>query len=236
MTRGNHTQRLRRVKKQLEVDDEVHLYYDEKIQNQTTQPAKLIADENAYSVWYKPYGMRSQGSKWGDHTTIQRWSELHLKPQRPVFTVHRLDRAATGLILLAHQKRTATALSEMFESKNIKKQYHAIVHGRFPNTPQTFTTPIDGRQAHTVAHLLQYDPQTDCTRIEVAITTGRKHQIRRHLSQAGYPIVGDRLYGSVDTDQNLQLTASHLAFVCPVSQTPQAYTLPDNLLPQIKKP
>lgn len=233
ITRNKHTQRLRRAKKQLQVGDEIFIYYDERILNETTDPAQLIADEDAYSVWYKPYGMRSQGSKWGDHTTIQRWAETHLKPQRPTFTVHRLDRAATGLILIAHKKQTATALSKLFENHAIKKQYRVIVHGQFPNTPQTYTQPIDNRSAHTQATLLRFNPEQDRSLINVTIQTGRKHQIRKHLANTGHPIVGDRLYGLSKDSENLQLTASSLSFQCPVTHQSKAYSLPSHYLPTL---
>ncbi len=231
LTHKTYTQRLRRAKKQLQVGDELHIYYDKKILNETTLPAELMADEHAYSVWFKPYGMRSQGSKWGDHTTIQRWAENHLTPQRPTFTVHRLDRAATGLILIAHKKQTATALSKGFENHTIQKKYRVIVHGHFPEKFQTFTDPIDNRHAHTEATLIQYEPIKNRSLLEITIKTGRKHQIRRHLSQAGYPVAGDRLYGSTDQTTDLQLTAYLLAFQCPVTYEPKLYQLPDAYLP-----
>lgn len=233
LTHNKHTQRLRRVKKELQVGDELHLYYDPKILAETTDPAKLIADEEAYSVWFKPFGMRAQGSKWGDHTTLQRWSESHLQPQRPTFTVHRLDRAATGIMLLAHKKQTATALAKLFESRDIEKHYRVIVHGQFPNTPQTFTQEIDDRTAHSQATQLIYDLDQNKTLLDVSIQTGRKHQIRRHLSEAGYPVVGDRLYGSPEQTTNLQLTAYSLAFQCPMTQTPKTYHVSENDLPTL---
>jgi tRNA pseudouridine32 synthase/23S rRNA pseudouridine746 synthase len=233
LTHNTYTQLLRRAKKQLQVGDELHIYYDEKILNETTLPAELIADENAYSVWFKPYGMRSQGSKWGDHTTIQRWAENHLTPQRPTFTVHRLDRAATGLMLIAHKKQTTTALSKGFENHTIEKKYRVIVHGHFHQTPQIYTDPIDNRHAHTEATLIHYEHSKNRSLLEITIKTGRKHQIRRHLSQAGYPVVGDRLYGSTDQTTNLQLTAYYLAFQCPVTNEPQIYQLPNTHLPTL---
>jgi tRNA pseudouridine32 synthase / 23S rRNA pseudouridine746 synthase len=231
LTHNTYTQRLRRAKKQLQIGDELHIYYDEKILNETTLPAELIADEQAHSVWFKPYGMRSQGSKWGDHTTIQRWAESHLTPQRPTFTVHRLDRAATGLILIAHKKQTATALSKCFENHTIEKKYRVITHGQFPETSQTYTDPIDNRHAHTQATLIRYEPSKNHSLLEITIETGRKHQIRRHVSHAGYPIVGDRLYGSSDQTTNLQLTAYSLAFQCPETSASKSYQLPDTHLP-----
>jgi len=231
ITRDKYTQRLRRAKKQLKVGDQIFIYYDSKILNETTEAAQLIADEEAYSVWYKPYGMRSQGSKWGDHTTVQRWAETHLKPQRPTFTVHRLDRAATGLILIAHKKQTATALSKRFETHTIDKQYQVIVHGQFPNTPQNYTEAIDDRSAHTQATLLSYDATQNRSLLNVTIQTGRKHQIRKHLASAGHPVVGDRLYGLENEPENLQLTAYSLTFDCPISHQSQTYQLPAIYLP-----
>ena len=233
ITRINHTQRLRRAKKQLQIGDQVYLYYDEKILNQTTEPAQLIANEQAYSIWFKPYGMRSQGSKWGDHTTIQRWADTHLHPQRPTFTVHRLDRAATGLILLAHKKQTATALAKLFETRTIAKKYRVVVHGQFFNTPQTYTQSIDDRPAHSQATRLNYNPMQNRSLVDVTIQTGRKHQIRRHLADAGYPVVGDRLYGSTDHTKNLQLTAYSLAFQCPATLEAKTYQLPEDALPTL---
>ena len=121
LTRGKQTDRIRRVTKLAKPGDQVHLYYDEGILATVPTPCELISDEDAYSIWYKPYGVRSQGAKWGDHCTVYRWAEQHLEPQRPAFTVHRLDRAATGLILLAHTKGVATLLSKLFEQREIEK-------------------------------------------------------------------------------------------------------------------
>jgi len=99
--------RIRRAKKNLKPANQLHFYYDETVQNAPPLEAVLIADEGDYSVWNKPCGMYSQGSKWGDHCTIYRYAEMNLLQQRPAFVVHRLDRAANGLIVLAQKKTTA---------------------------------------------------------------------------------------------------------------------------------
>ncbi len=78
LTNGKQTKRIRRAKKILEPGMTLHLYNNEKVLSEKPSPAILISDEKAYSIWYKPYGMYSQGSKWGDHCTVYRWAETSL--------------------------------------------------------------------------------------------------------------------------------------------------------------
>ncbi len=251
LTRAGHTQRLRRAKKALQLGDEVHLYHDVDVFEQQPPAATLIADEGEYSVWHKPYGMLSQGTKWGDHTCITRWAEQSLQPQRNAFIVHRLDRAATGLIMLAHTKKAASSLSALFEQRKIDKHYQAIVEGQWLEDKR-IEQDVDDKPAVSHVSVLEYDSEQDRTRVEVKIETGRKHQIRKHLSGAGFPIVGDRLYGNAETardggttdnagavvacrlaEVDLQLCSVFLGFVCPVSGESREYVLTEGLRPSL---
>ncbi len=242
LSHNGNTRRLRRAKHQLHSGDELHLYYDLAIQSTVAPVPQLIADEGDYSVWYKPQGMYSQGTKWGDHCTIGRWVERHL--DRTTFTVHRLDRAATGLILLAHKKSSAAKLSALFAERKINKRYRARVRGEFPSARQLFEQAIEGREARSHVQLINYDAQLNCSLVEVDIETGRKHQIRRHLSSGGHPIIGDRLYGcseegsAEDHDQikeDLQLLAYQLSFIDPTSAKEKRYCVPEELQPLLIK-
>jgi len=226
LTRGKHTQRLRRVKKALQQGDELHFYYNETVLSSQITGAVLISDETNYSVWYKPYGMLSQGSKWSDHCTIARFAQQYFTPERAVFIVHRLDRAATGLILIAHSKKAARALSAMFENRTIddytlEKHYQIITHGNHSNNkqPEIITSDVDGKSARSTFTCLAYDETKNQSLIEVKIDSGRKHQIRVHAASIGLPVVGDRLHGIADKNeaQNLQLCAVNLSFICPLS-------------------
>lgn len=228
VTRGRNTQRLRRAKRVLRAGDEIHLYYDAKILAENPPEPTLIADVGGYSVWCKPCGLRSQGSKWGDHCTLVRWAERHLQPERPAFTVHRLDRAATGLMLVAHSKSMAAALSVLFQKREVEKRYRALVAGDFsgqPN-PTRLERQIDDKAAVSEISLLQVIDDASRSLVDVRIETGRKHQVRRHLAELGYPIIGDRLYGTGEEDGvDLQLTAYLLAFHCPVNDERVQYRL-----------
>tara|TARA_R110001592_G_scaffold320639_2_gene598683 strand:- start:1481 stop:2311 length:831 start_codon:yes stop_codon:yes gene_type:complete len=234
LTRNKSTQRIRRADKPLKSSDELHLYFDQSILAEQPKPATLIADEELYSIWYKPYGMLSQGSKWGDHCTINRWVEKNLEPQRPAFIVHRLDRAATGLIIIAHQRKIAAYFSNLFQNRNIEKKYQAIVEGEFPDEVK-LNSDIENKPAMSQAKAIAYNSATNQSLVDVTIETGRKHQIRRHLSEAGFPIVGDRLYGHGGEDtSDLCLASCYLSFASPADGLKKGYHLPENLRLQFK--
>ncbi len=226
LTLGNNTSRIRRATRKLPFGSILHLYYDEYVLAQQPPEAHLIRDEGDYSVWFKPAGMLSQGSKYGDHTSIYRWAETHLQPQRNAFLVHRLDRSTQGLILLAHRKKAAAALAQMFRERKINKYYQAIVKG-CPE-PQTITSEIDGKQAITRILSVTETEQDGYTLLNLQLLSGRKHQIRRHLSEIGIPVLGDRLYGNApDNDQppKLYLRASKITFISPFDNQEKTYQL-----------
>jgi len=219
--------RIRRAKKELKQGDSLHLYYDSNIQSQTTDPAMLIADEDEYSVWNKPYGMYSQGSKWGDHCTLYRWAEQHLEPRRSAYLVHRLDRAANGLTIIAHNRKTAAAFALMFKQHLITKHYRATVEGNISNIelPFTINEALDDKAAESVILQADFNSDEQTTTVLIEIKTGRKHQIRRHLSSIGHPVAGDRQYGAQDISVNLQLSSVFLSFQCPLKNTQRSYSL-----------
>lgn len=228
---NNAVHRIRRSKKILKPQDSLYIYYDESIQNTESPTAELIADEGEYSIWNKPCGMYSQGTKWGDHCTIYRWAEQQLSPQRPALLVHRLDRAATGLIILAHSKKTAAAFARLFQSRDIRKRYRATVAGKLElaELPFIISDEIDNKPA--ISKIIALESRIDdSTNVTIEIETGRKHQIRKHLSGAGFPIVGDRLYGTAKAgddspEVDLQLQSIYLQFNCPVTHKAREFTL-----------
>ncbi len=223
----HHAHGVRRVRRRsatLNPGDELHLYYNPLVLSQVPPPAQLVHDAGQWSVWLKPPGMRAQGSKWGDHTTLGRWAETHLSPVRDSFIVHRLDMATCGLMLLAHDKKTAAALSSQFAARTVRKRYRAIVHGEFPAQPEGlhYNSPVNEKSAHSHVTALGYRPDENQSLVSVMISTGRKHQIRQHLSGAGFAIVGDRLYGTTPAAASgelpdLRLAAEYLAFDDPSS-------------------
>jgi tRNA pseudouridine32 synthase/23S rRNA pseudouridine746 synthase len=229
LLRGKDKKRLRRASKALKVGDRLELNYNAELLNQVVPEPQLIHDAQEYSLWFKPYGLSCQGSRWGDFASINRWVEINLSKslnnsERPVFLVHRLDRATTGLILLCHSKTAARLFSEMFQEGKMDKRYQAIVHGDFSALPQDYEVDrmVDGKAARSIFSYV--DSNDDCSLVDVQLLTGRKHQIRQHLSALGYPIVGDRLYGTGDNEtRDLQLQSVSLGFTCPISGVEQLF-------------
>ena len=233
VTTNTKTKRIRRAKHVVTAGDEVHIYYDESILFGEIVGARLIADEGDYSIWDKPCGMFSQGSKWGDHTAICRWIELFgfaefNLPERPAILVHRLDRATRGLMIIAHNKKAAKQFTAMFESRQLDKFYCAKIAGEFPESIVEINEPIEDKNALTKVVSREYFPDVEQTLLTLKLETGRKHQIRKHLASVGFAIIGDRLYGREEQgtrSDDLQLCSFRLKFNCPVSGELRDYQL-----------
>lgn len=141
--------------------------------------------------------------------------------------VHRLDKETSGLVLVAKNDATHRRLAEMFQNRDLRKVYLALVHGTVKQDEGTVALPI-GRDLHrrirmttrrsveagarpAVSHWRVLErigseavpgPWGNFTLLEVRIETGRTHQIRVHLAALGYPVVGDTLYGAPGTLQS----------------------------------
>lgn len=206
-------QRLRRATASLPAGTLLSLHYDEQLLALKPAQPILVDDVRDYSLWFKPPGLLSQGTEWGDHCSLLRQVELHFNNQRQVFLVHRLDRDACGLMLVAHTGAMADRLSRMFAGREMEKHYRVRVVGTVDEAPFVINQSLDGKDAVTRVQRLSVDGDTSL--LDVVIETGRKHQIRRHLSALGHPVVGDSLYGE-KAPQGLHLSALSLTFQCPV--------------------
>lgn len=128
--------------------------------------------------------------------------------------VHRLDKDTSGLILVAKHDQALWHLQNQFRARTVTKQYLALVEGNIQPPAALVDAPI-GRDLHDRIKMAVFPPSAierglarpaqtryqarthygEFTLVECYPRTGRKHQIRVHLSYVGYPIVGDRIYG-----------------------------------------
>ena len=146
--------------------------------------------------------------------------------------VHRLDRDTSGIIIVAKNDKAHINLSEQIKNHKVEKTYIALVKGNVKENQATINMPIgrsnkdrkkmavtkNGKTAITHFKVLKrYDKYT---LLEVKIETGRTHQIRVHLSQIGYPIVGDMVYSNRKNEWGIEgqcLHAKSLKFKHPIT-------------------
>jgi tRNA pseudouridine32 synthase / 23S rRNA pseudouridine746 synthase len=223
-TRGSE-QRLRRATKVLRRGDRLTLYYDAALLALEPPPAQLIADEKTYSVWNKPAGMLAQGTHYGDHCSLLRYCEKYFEPARDCFLVHRLDREAEGLMLIAHTRKAADAFSQLWQQRDIEKHYRVIVQGNLGTAGEqrVIDSALDGKACRTEIEILHYDAKVDRSTLDIRLITGRKHQIRRHLASIGFPVIGDYRYGR--GGEPLALRAVTLAFKCPLNGREKLFSI-----------
>jgi tRNA pseudouridine32 synthase/23S rRNA pseudouridine746 synthase len=210
--------RIRRATAGLRSGDILSIYYDKTLLSKSSPRSELISDQGRYSVWVKPAGLMSQGTKYGDHCSLLRQAELYYKSRRKVYLIHRLDREASGLVLLAHDKTAAGQFSRLFQKQQIIKRYTARVLGNLAETlpGDKIDLELDGKSALTEVAVDHYDQETHTSKVYIVTRTGRKHQIRRHFEMIGHPVMGDPRYGKDNKNkEGMQLAATALEFQCP---------------------
>ena len=182
----------------------------------------VISEDDEFLVINKPAGLVCHPTKGDVYSSLISRARLYLETKNPPHMINRLDRETSGIVMLAKTAETNTALRKVWESRAVQKEYLAIVHGAFrgmklieaplgpdPTSAVSIKDMVraDGAAAKSQAYGLstfKRDGQV-FSLVKVVLFTGRKHQIRIHLSHVGHPIVGDKVYGG---DENL-----YLAFV-----------------------
>ena len=208
--------------------DLIVLYENENsIENAPLKVSLLVRYEDEHlAIISKPAGIIVSGNK---HRTVVNALPFNLKrssekdglihPQ----PVHRLDFPTSGLLLIAKTNFTVVALSELFATKKITKTYHAISIGSM-ETKGSIDSTIEGKMASTYYEVLKTikSPNYDFLNlVRLLPETGRRHQLRLHLSRIGHPILGDATYGingKILTGNGLYLHASSLEFEHPVTK------------------
>jgi len=158
------------------------------------------------------------------------------KSRNRVFIVHRLDRDTSGVIVFAKNENAKRTLQE--EWKGFEKKYYAVVHGTLPEKEGVISSSLAENRNHKVYSVA--DPKkgklartgykvlresTKYSLLEIDLLTGRKNQIRVHLSDKGYPVVGDKKYGVKEKGiKRLALHAASLTLVHPFSKEKMTFT------------
>lgn len=155
--------------------------------------------------------------------------------------VHRIDKDTSGLLIVAKNDKAHLCLSEQIKNREITKKYVALVRGIIKENDATIDMPIgrstkdrkkmavrkDGKKA--VTHFKVLQRFNGYTYLDIKIDTGRTHQIRVHLSEIGYPIVGDMVYSNGKNPFGVEgqmLHAKSLDFKHPITKEPMHLEAP----------
>lgn len=193
----------------------------------------IVFEDTDFIAVIKPAGIETRGhrirtlehavfhqlSPWDGHTPVTNESSIPPLLSAPT-AVHRLDYETTGLVLLAKSERALPALSQLFQKRQITKSYQAIVQGLTPEKGE-LTSSVDGLQCHSHFQRLAQARSLQnqwLSHLELTPTSGRRHQLRKQLSELGHPIVGDSKYsepGRYLKGKGLFLAATGLCFEHP---------------------
>jgi 23S rRNA pseudouridine1911/1915/1917 synthase len=182
----------------------------------------VVSEDDEFLVINKPAGLVCHPTKGDVYSSLISRARLYLGTASEPHMINRLDRETSGIVILAKTAEANSALRKLWESRTVLKEYVAIVHGELRGVC-TVDAPLgpDEQSAVSIKDHVRADGAPSRTQVfgirtfvrgggifslvRVVLFTGRKHQIRIHLSHIGHPIVGDKLYGG---DENL-----YLAFV-----------------------
>jgi 23S rRNA pseudouridine1911/1915/1917 synthase len=204
----------------VKLSDVLTITFKSKTFNVAPQPVAfdIVDEQKDFIVVNKPAGLSVHPSLSAPEEVtlinglLHRFAEMaHFDDDQRPGIVHRLDKNTSGLLLIARNPQAQAELSTLFKNRKIHKKYIAVVH-KHPDRSGSVDLPIgrhalerqkmgvfgiQARPALTHYRALAYYP--DASLLEVAIVTGRTHQIRVHMASMGHPIVGDTVYGASST-------------------------------------
>ena len=204
-------------------------------------PIEIIYEDNDIIVVNKPKGMVVHPANGNPDGTLVNCLMAICKDSlsgiggeiRPGI-VHRLDKDTSGILIVAKNDKAHINLSEQIKNHTVEKTYITLVRGIVKENEATINMPIGrstsnrkkmavsekGKEAITHFKVIERFYNDNCTLLEVKIETGRTHQIRVHLSQIGYPIIGDFVYSNGKNKWDIQgqcLHAKSLKFKHPTT-------------------
>lgn len=188
---------------------------------------EVIHEDAQLLIINKPAGLVCHPTKTDEFSSLVSRVRLHVGPGIHPHLVNRLDRETSGLTVVAKTDDGARALRRAWESREVRKEYLAIVHGHPAELERVIRAPLgkdlnskvaikdcvraDGAAAETAYRVEKSFSARgrSFSLLKLQLLTGRKHQIRIHLAHIGHPIVGDKLYGG-DEDLYLALVEDRL--------------------------
>ncbi len=208
-------------------DEKIELFKSENNSNikKLKLHLEILFEDDYLAVVFKPAGILVSGNKFvtlanGLDQNLKKSSQADAVKPHPI---HRLDYPTTGVLLVGKTNSAIQRLSNLFEKKEVQKTYKAITIGKMKKKGE-IKIPVDQKEALSefkVTKTVTSQRFDFLNLVELKPTTGRKHQLRKHLFSIGNPILGDKKYfldQKILTGKGLYLHASSLEFIHPFTK------------------
>lgn len=230
------------ARRALEEDDTVDVA-DKAVHRNLPEGLAVLHEDNDVIVVLKANGLLTVATERERDTTAQAYLNVYLgqkKGEERIQVVHRLDRETSGVLVFAKNAYAREQLKEQFAAHTVDRVYIALVEGQMDPEEGTYRSFLKERRdlkmvsvdeqpdaKYAVTHFRTLSTNGRYSMLEVQLETGRKNQIRAHLSEAGHPVVGDRMYGSeINPIGRLGLHAKLLGFDHPITRKHLVFTAP----------
>lgn len=230
------------ARRELEADDVIDIA-EKAVHRNLPEGLAILHEDNDVVVVFKANGLLTVPTERERDTTAQAYLNVYLGTKRGeerIQVVHRLDRETSGVLVFAKNAFAREQLKEQFAAHTVDRMYIALIEGELDPPRGTYqsylremkdlkmvSVPEHPEAKFAVTHYRTIETNGRYSMLEVTLETGRKNQIRAHLSEAGHPILGDRMYGStVNPIGRLGLHAKLLGFDHPITRKHLVFTSP----------
>ena len=204
----------------------------------------IIENNDDFVVLNKSSGISVQGGTKSKKNLIDIFTKSKIFQDSKPFSVHRLDKDTSGVFIVAKNRQTAQLLTSLFRIRKVHKIYLAICTGEIENFKGTLNNDLVRYEsnkkiietAETFFKVL--DKNNMATLVHMKPVTGRKHQLRKHFSMIGHPIIGDKKYNyqnkNKSTYKNLMLHSYEIKFMIKEKKYTFRASLPDYFKKMLK--
>lgn len=216
---------------ELKTGDKVKIYFSKR--NVLNFDINIIYEDKDIIVVDKPTNLLTISNDNEKEITLFRLVSEHIKKENKknrLFVVHRLDKDTSGVLLFSKNLKLKEEMQKKWNDIVLLREYKAIVHGKIPKEIHTqsylamnhfkkmYSTNNKENGKLAISHFYNIKTKNGLSLVKAVIDTGRRNQIRVHLSDKGYPIVGDKVYGKnadLDKKSRLMLHANKLELIDP---------------------
>jgi len=204
----------------------------------------IIENNENFIVINKNSGIPVQGGTKSKKNLIDIFSKSEIFKENKPFTVHRLDKDTSGVLIFAKNRKYAQLLTTLFRLRKVHKTYFAICHGELEKNSGEWNDNLvrydNGKKIIEKAETIYkvFDKNLNSSLVKMKPITGRKHQLRKQLTSLGHPILGDKKYNfklnSLSNNKTLMLHSFEIKFIINDFKHTYRALIPDHFKKMLK--